>query len=243
MNPPRKKSTKAMENNTFVDHLTALRKTLISCVIATALLYPLCFYLSPHAINALVRWSFPESMGALHYFSPMEVFVVQLKMALALSLALAFPWNIFQLWRFLLPALHRNERRILGGWIVASTVLFLGGIAFCIGFIIPLLMTFSASFATPELRPILGISHFLQLTGWLSLAFGAMFQAPVIVLFLVRFGILSADALRQKRPYVIVAIFIVATLITPPDVISQIALAIPSWLLFELGLLFAKKIM
>ena len=226
---------------TFVDHLTALRSTLISCVIATALLYPICFYLSPYVIDILVRWSLPESMGALHYFSPMEVFVVQLKMAFALSLALAFPWNVYQFWRFLLPALHRQERRLLGGWIVASTVLFFGGIAFCIGFIIPLLMSFSASFATPELRPILGLSQFLQLIGWLSLAFGVMFQAPVIVLFLVRFGILSADALRQKRPYVIVAIFIVSALLTPPDVLSLIVLAVPSWLLFELGLLFAKR--
>ena len=102
-------------------------------------------------------------------------------------------------------------------------------------------MTFSASFATPELRPILGISHFLQLTGWLSLAFGMMFQAPIIVLFLVRFGILSAAALRHKRPYIIVAIFIVSALLTPPDVLSLIVLAVPSWLLFELGLLLTKK--
>ena len=224
----------------FVGHLVALRRTLLACIAVTVAAYPPCFCLSPYVIDALVRWSFPESLGPLHYFSPLEAFGARLQVAAVLALAMAYPWNVFQAWRFLLPALRRGERRMLGGWIVASSVLFFGGVAFCVWGIIPLLMAFAGSFASPELIPMLGLAHFLRLAGWLSLAFALAFQCPVIVLFLVRHGIVSRDALRRKRPYVIVAILTMAAILTPPDILSQAMLALPAWLLFELGLLLAK---
>ena len=225
--------------NTLIAHLDALRRTLLRCVTVTALLYPVGYLASPYVINALVQWCFPESAGKLHYFAPMEVFWVQLK--LALILALAYPWNMLQLWRFLLPALYDGERRVLGWWIVFSSVLFFGGVAFCTGVILPMLMNFSGGFATPELQPILGLANFLNLAGWLMLAFGVMFQAPIAVLLAVRFGVISVESLKRKRPYVMTAILILAAILTPPDIVSQVALAIPTWLLFELGLFLAGQ--
>lgn len=166
---------------------------------------------------------------------------MQLKLALILALALACPWNMLQLWRFLLPGLYDGERRVLGWWIVFSSVLFFGGVAFCTGVILPMLMNFSGGFATPELQPILGLANFLNLAGWLMLAFGVMFQAPIAVLLAVRFGVISVESLKRKRPYVMTAILILAAILTPPDIVSQVALAIPTWLLFELGLFLAGQ--
>ena len=228
--------------NTLIAHLDALRRTLIRCVAATAILYPAGYLISPYVITALVQWSFPESVGKLHYFAPMEVFWVQLKLALILALVLAYPWNVLQVWRFLLPALYDGERRALGWWIVFSSVLFFGGVAFCTGVILPMLMNFSGGFATPELQPILGLANFLNLAGWLMLAFGVMFQSPIVVLLAVRFGVISTESLRKKRPYIMTAILIVAAILTPPDIVSQVMLAVPTWLLFELGLFLSVKV-
>lgn len=233
----------SLPESTLIAHLEALRKMLISCLTATALLYPAAYFLSSDLIDFLVRWSFPGSgETTLYYFAPMEVFWVQLKLGLILALILAYPWNLLQIWRFLLPALYQEEQKLLGFWIVVSTLLFFAGMAFCVGLILPMLMKFSLGFATPELQPMLGLSSFLHLAGWMMLAFGIMFQSPILVLSAVRFGFLSTAYLREKRPYVMTVILIVAAVLTPPDVVSQLALAIPTWLLFELGLFFAKHI-
>jgi len=226
--------------NTLVAHLEALRRTLIRCSVATALLYPLGYLASPYAINFLTRWCLPPGQG-LHYFAPMEVFWVQLKLALILALGAACPWNLRQIWEFLLPALYASERKALRWWVVFSSLLFLGGAAFCIGVILPILMRFSGGFATPELTPVIGLANFLDLAGWLTLAFGVMFQAPIAVLLAVRFGMTTAASLAAKRPFVVTAILIVAAILTPPDVMSQLLLALPTWLLFEAGLLLARR--
>lgn len=145
------------------------------------------------------------------------------------------------MWRFLLPALYEGERRALKWWVTISTALFALGAAFCVGLILPLLMSFSGGFATPELQPVLGLANFLHLAGWLMFAFGVMFQAPVLVLIAVRFGLVSASSLAKKRPYILTGILILAAILTPPDVVSQIMLAVPTWLLFELGLHGARR--
>ena len=229
------------KEETLIDHLEALRRMLLWCIGVTAVLFLPGYFIAPHVIDWLVAWSFPQEVGKLYYFAPMEVFVVQLKLALVLALILAFPWNIWQLWRFLLPALYPNERSALVRWLLSSSVLFFTGIAFCVALILPLLMRFSGDFATAQLQPMLGLANFLELAGWLMLAFGVMFQAPIAVLLCVRFGLVSTNALKQKRPYVMTVILIIAAILTPPDVVSQVMLALPTWLLFELGLWIAQR--
>ena len=229
-------------NGTLISHLEELRRRLLKILGVTALFYPAAYAASPYLIRLLVKFCFPPELGQLHYFSPMEVFFSQLKLALVLSLMAAYPWNIVQVWRFLLPALYPKERKALGWWIVGTSVLFFAGVAFCIVAILPMLMRFSAEFASEEIRPVLGLSRFLNLAGWLSLAFGLMFQAPVVVLLAVRFGFTTAEKLRRKRPYVMTVILIAAAVLTPPDVVSQLMLAIPTWLLFEAGLLLAGRL-
>ncbi len=228
------------DHNSLIAHLQDLRTALLRCLLAVALLFPLGYLAAPHCISFLVVWSFPDNLPALHYFSPLEVFLVQLKMALILALAAAYPWNLRQLWQFLLPALYEQERRCLRTWLLLASLLFFAGIAFCVFTVLPLLMNFAASFASPQVQPLLGLQNFLQLAGWLMLAFGVMFQTPVLVVLLVRFGLITAETLRRQRPVVMTVILILAAILTPPDVVSQLMLAIPSWLLFELGLMLAK---
>lgn len=230
------------DNDTFINHLEELRWTLLRMLTATALLYPVGYILSPWIISALVQWCCPHTFGVLHYFAPMEVFLVRLKLALIVALILGCPWNMMQICRFLLPALYHHERQALVWWLAGSSFLFLGGIAFYVCCILPLLMKFSAEFATNDIQPILGLSSFLDLAGWLSLAFGLMFQVPVAVLLAVKFGVISTASLERKRPYVMTVILVFAAILTPPDVVSQVMLALPTWILFELGLLLSSKI-
>ena len=226
----------------LIEHLEALRNTLIACIIATALLCPFSYWASPYVINFLIKQCIPANVGSLHYFAPMEVFWTQLNLSLILAMFLAYPWNMWQIWKFLLPALYKEEIKALKFWLFSSSILFICGVAFCVYFIMPIIMGFSGSFSTDGIKPIIGLQNFLGLAGWLMLAFGLMFQAPIIVLLAVRFGLTTSEALREKRPYVIVAILFLAALLTPPDVVSQILLGVPTWLLFEVGLVIASKI-
>ena len=219
----------------FISHLEALRGALLRCVTVTAALFPVGYFLAPRVISALTAWCFPDG-AALHYFAPMEVFFVQLRLALVIALVLAYPWNAAQIWRFVLPALYKDERRALSRAVLASTLLFACGAAFCAGLVMPAVMKFSGGFAHDALEASIGIA------GWLTLAFGLMFQTPVIALLAVRFGVISAESLGRRRPYVMTLILVAAGILTPPDVISQLVMAVPTWLLFELGLFAARRI-
>lgn len=228
------------QEQTLLEHLEELRTALLKCLIVTALLYPLAYLVTPATITALVKWSCPPELGQLNFFSPMEVFLVRLKLALVLALVVAYPYILWQIWRFLLPALYEEERKALKLWVGGSTFLFALGVFFCLTFILPLVMRFSAGFATAELKPVLGLSSFLHLAGWLMLAFGVMFQFPLAVLLAVRFGLVSINGLKEKRPYIFVLILLVSAFLTPPDVISQLMLTLPTYLLFEGGLYLAR---
>lgn len=223
-------------------HLEALRSVLIRIFAAVAILYIPAYFAAPRIIDLLVARSFPAGTAQLHYFAPMEVFIIQLKLALVIALTASYPWNIHQIWTFLAPALYPGERRMLGWWIFFSAVLFFAGVIFCAALVLPLIMRFSLSFATNGVQPMLGIASFLGLAGWMSLSFGIVFQAPLAVMLAVRFHIVRASTLSKCRPYVYTVILIMAALLTPPDVVSQLMLAIPTALLFEIGLFFARRL-
>ncbi|MGI5868427.1 MAG: twin-arginine translocase subunit TatC [Kiritimatiellia bacterium] len=227
--------------DTFLAHLEELRRTLLACFASWALALPVGLALAPRAVSALTRWSCPESLSTLHYFSPLEVFIVHLRMGCVIAAALCYPYAMHRLWKFLLPALYDNERQSLRIWIVYSSVLFLVGGAFCVAAILPLLMKFSASFATTQITPVIGIAQFMSLAGALVLAFGVMFQTPIAVCALVKFGVIGVEKLKRSRPYTLIAILVVAAILTPPDVLSQIMLALPTWLLFEVGIFLASR--
>ena len=125
---------------------------------------------------------------------------------------------------------------------LTSSTLFITGVLFCIYFILPLLINFGISFSTDDIKAVFGISNIISLALWLSVVFGLMFQFPLITYSLIRSGITSYEAVKSKRPYILVGILIIAALLTPPDVISQLMLATPTYLLFEIGLCCSRKI-
>jgi sec-independent protein translocase protein TatC len=230
----------SQNSQSFIKHLDELRKTLIKCLAAVAILFIPAFLAAPKAMNALISWACPPQISELNFFAPMEVLIIQLKLASVLAAAAAFPYCLWQIWHFLLPALYENERKALKWWVGASTFLFLAGACFCILMILPMVMKFSAGFSSQHIKPMIGLADFLGLSGQLVIAFGAMFQFPIAVMLAVRFGFVKHSFLSSKRPYIIVLILIVSALLTPPDVVSQIMLAVPTYLLFELGLFFSR---
>ncbi len=229
------------DNQSLISHLEALRSTLIKCFSAIGILLPFTFYFSPKFLDLLVKILISDTKITFNYFAPMEVFILQIKLALLMSVIIAFPYIAKQIWNFILPALYENERKFMGNMIFISGFLFITGSIFCLFVILPMVMRFGISFMSNGIQAMFGISNVVNLVLGLTFAFGIMFQVPLAVNMLVKWDILSYDTVSSKRPYVVVILLISAALLTPPDIISQLLLFLPTYLLFELGLLFSKK--
>lgn len=232
-----------MSENTdesLISHLEALRETLLKCIISLCVGIPFTLYLAPGALNFLVKTIAGSSNITFNYFSPMEVFLLQLKTALLLDVLVCFPYMAKKIWDFILPALYDNEKRFIKNTVISSTLLFLLGASFCIFIIMPVVIKFGLSFAGGNINPMFGISNIINLTLMMAVAFGIMFQTPLATVALIKSRIISYEAISNLRPYIIVIILILAAIFTPPDVVSQLMLGIPTYLLFEAGLLFAK---
>ena len=230
-----------MEDESLISHLEALRKTLISCILSLALgLIPM-FFCAPYVIDWLIQIMLSSHEVTLNYFSPMEVFILQIKTAVFLDFLVCFPFICFKIWQFVLPALYDKERQFIKSIVISSGSLFILGALFCLFFILPLIINFGISFSTSEIKAMFGISNIIGLALMLSIIFGLMFQFPLITYSLIRFNITSYESVKNKRSYVFVGILIIAGILTPPDIVSQLMLTIPTYLLFEIGLWFAGK--
>lgn len=229
------------KDESIISHIEALRTMLLKCFKAFGLILIPMLFIAPKALELFLKIILRGNDIAVNYFSPVEVFVIQIKTAFILSLIAGFPYFAKQIWSFLLPALYDNERNFIQSIVFISATLFISGAIFCLFVILPLIINFGKSFATADITPVLGISNVVNLSVWLILAFGAMFQLPLITYSLIKSDIVSYRSVSDKRPYVIVGILILAAILTPPDVVSQIMLFIPTYCLFELGLLFAMK--
>ena len=229
------------KDESLISHLEALRETLLKCLISLCIVIPFTLCLSPYALNFLVKVIAGSDKVSFNFFSPMEVFMLQLKAALLLDVIVCFPYMAKKIWDFILPALYDNEKKFIKTVVFASTFLFLLGACFCIFVIMPIVVKFGLSFAGENITPVFGLSNIINLTLVMAASFGAMFQMPLITIALVKSGVISYESLSDKRPYVIVIILILAAIFTPPDVISQLMLGTPTYLLFETGLLLARK--
>jgi sec-independent protein translocase protein TatC len=162
-----------------------------------------------------------------------------MKVTLVLALILSLPWVFYQAWAFVAPGLYAHEKRLVLPLVISSSLLFIAGVAFCYFFVFGRVFHFIANFAPSSIAVMPDIENYLDFVISMCLAFGATFEVPVVVVILVRMGIITVEKLKSIRPYVIVGAFVIAAVVTPPDVVSQLALAVPMWLLFELGLLLA----
>lgn len=228
----------------LVAHLTELRTRLLHSVLVVLLIFLALFYFSSD-IYALVseplRAVLPEgsNMIATGVVSP---FFTPFKLTLVVSIFVAMPYLLFQLWSFIAPGLYRNEKRIALPMLFSSVVLFYAGIAFAYYVVFPLIFGFFSGLPLTGVAYTPDIADYLDIALKLFFAFGLAFEIPIAIVLLISTGITTPQALAAKRPYIIVGCFIIGMLLTPPDVISQSLLAGPMWLLFEIGLLVGRLI-
>lgn len=227
---------------TWGDHIEELRHRIWLCLGATLVCLPLMWPFSQPLIGWIWHIGRPTEGSMMVYTQPMELFFLRLKLSLILCIGILSPLLIWHIIAYISPALYRHERRIVCLLCGFSLLLFAGGALLALFCIFPALMKFSYDLQMEAVAPMLTVSSCIGLALMLMLGFGVCFQLPVVLLLLVALGILSPRILRNMRPYIIVGIFIIAGLLTPPDVVSQLMMAIPTWLLFEISIIIAYHV-
>ena len=234
------------QEESFISHLVELRDRLLRSVIAIAVLVGiLALYPGPAAIYdflaAPLTAALPEgtNMIAIGVITP---FMVPLKVTAMLAFVLALPFILYQAWSFIAPGLYAHEKRLGIPLIVSSTLLFIVGMAFCYYFVFGQVFHFISSFAPKSITPAPDIEAYLSFVMTMFLAFGFAFEVPVALVVMVKLGVVTVEKLKEWRSYFVVGAFVVAAVVTPPDVVSQLSLAIPMCLLYELGILAARLV-
>lgn len=227
------------EANTLIAHLVELRSRILKALLSVLLVFACLAYFAQdlyHWLATPLLEAMPENaqMIATDVASP---FFAPFKLTLVLSFFIAVPYVLYQVWGFVAPGLYRNEKRLVAPLLVSSTLLFYGGMAFAYYVVFPLAFAFLTNFAPAGVLVSTDISSYLNFVLKIFFAFGLSFEIPVAIVLMCWTGMTNAQSLRAKRPYVIVGVFVLGMLLTPPDVISQTLLAIPMWLLFELGVI------
>ena len=230
----------------FISHLVELRDRLMRSLIAIAVvLGVLCIYPGPGEIYdilaAPLTKALPEGtkMVAIGVITP---FMVPLKVTAMVAFVLSLPFILYQAWSFIAPGLYAHEKRLGIPLIISSTLLFIIGMSFCYFFVFGQVFSFIASFAPKSITPAPDIEAYLSFVMTMFLAFGIAFEVPVALVVLVKLGIVTVEQLKEWRSYFIVGAFVVAAVVTPPDVVSQLALAIPMCMLYELGILASRLV-
>jgi sec-independent protein translocase protein TatC len=233
-----------VKEDTFISHLIELRQRLVRALASFAVVFvalfiypgggPIYDVLALPLMNAL-----PEGtrMIATGVITP---FMVPVKVTALVALMVALPYVLYEAWAFVAPGLYEHEKKLALPIIVASTLLFYLGVAFCYFFVFGKVFAFIHEFAPKSITPAPDIEAYFSFVITMFIAFGAAFEIPIVVILLARAGVVSVEKMRDARPYVIVGAFVIAAIVTPPDVLSQFMLAVPMCLLYEAGLIFAR---
>ncbi len=228
----------------FVSHLIELRDRLVKALIAVGVVFAaLCLWPGPAGLYDLLAAPLVAHLPkgttliATNVISP---FIVPLKITMMAAFLVALPVVLYQLWAFIAPGLYSHEKKLVLPLVVSSTLLFIGGVAFCYFFVFGQVFAFIQGFAPKSITAAPDIEAYLSFVLTMFIAFGATFEVPVVVVVLTRMGLVTVAQLKEWRGYFVVIAFIVAAIITPPDVVSQLSLAIPMCLLYELGIWAAR---
>ena len=232
--------TRQQEKMPIVQHLVELRRALLRSVIAVLIFFLALFPFADGIytfISAPIIQAIPDSnLIAIGVISP---FLTPLKMSLVLAIYMAMPYLLYQLWMFAAPALYRHEKKLILPLVVSSTILFYTGLVFSFYVVFPVIFNFLSTVGPSSVDFAPDIQYYLDFIFKVSFAFGVAFEVPVATILLIMFGATTAERLKKNRAYIIIGSFALGMVLTPPDVISQILIAIPIWLLFEAGLFFS----
>ncbi|CAC9477703.1 Twin-arginine translocation protein TatC [uncultured Gammaproteobacteria bacterium] len=229
------------QDMTFIQHLVELRDKLLHSVIAILLVFAGIFpfanevysFIAAPILNVLPSDSNIIAIGVI---SP---FLTPLKMALIFSVYATMPFLLYQVWSFIAPALYKHEKQMILPLVISSTVLFYAGLLFSFYIVFPVIFGFLSSIGPSIVDFTPDIQYYLDFVLKVSFAFGVAFEVPIATIFLIIFGVTTVEKLKKNRPYIVIGAFVLGMLLTPPDIISQTLIAVPMWLLFEAGLIFA----
>jgi sec-independent protein translocase protein TatC len=226
---------------TFISHLIELRDRLLRSAIVWIVLFVALFPFANELYSLLAEPMLAKlpkggQMIATEVVTP---FFVPVKVAMMTAFLIALPYLLYQVWAFIAPGLYAHEKRVITPLVAASVVLFLLGMSFAYFFVFPVVFGFIVGIAPEGVAVMTDINKYLDFVLTLFIAFGLTFEVPIVVVALALMGMVEVAKFREARPYVIVGAFIIGAIFTPPDVISQIMLAVPLWLLYELGILIA----
>ncbi len=238
------------------EHLDELRSRLIVSVVVIFISFLICFNYS-NLLFYLLKIPLDYQLGfsseppffqlirnsadfKLIFITPAEALWVHLKISLIFAVLISFPVIIIQVWSFLKPALYKKEKQVTLPFVIASILLFLTGIAFCLFIVLPFTVNFLLAYRTDDLIPMLTLEHYINFTLKFLLSFGVVFQTPIIILFLTKLNILTPKMLREGRKYAILIIFVIAAVLTPtPDIFNQVIMALPLIILYEISVIIA----
>ncbi len=232
------------EPDSFLSHLIELRDRLVRALIAVLVVFVCVFPWASNLFDLLAHplmLALPEGtkMLATGVVTP---FLIPVKVALMVAFAVALPYVLYQAWAFVAPGLYTHEKRFVLPMVFASTVLFFLGVGFCYFFVFGVVFKFVYSIAPQSITVAPDIENYFNFVIGMFAAFGVTFEVPIAVVLLVKLNMVTVAKLREIRPYVIVGAFVLAAVVTPPDVLSQVMLAIPIWFLYEAGIIVASFI-
>lgn len=228
----------------LVQHLIELRTRLLHTVIFVLVVFCCLFYFANeiyYIISAPLQNLLPDntSMIATDVVSP---FLTPLKLTFFAAVLLSIPYILYQIWAFIAPGLYKHEKNLAAPLLISSVLLFYTGMAFAYFVVFPLLFGFVTGIGLEGVATMTDIAKYLDFVLQLFFAFGFAFEIPIAVILLIHAGVLTPDSLAAKRPYIIVGCFVIGMLLTPPDIFSQILLAVPMWMLFEVGVFVGRAV-
>jgi sec-independent protein translocase protein TatC len=219
----------------FFEHLEELRQRLLRSVLAIVVGFSVCMYFREPLFlvaSAPLRKLLPENTSLVFTGLP-DPFFMYLKVSFVAGLLLTIPYILYQLWLFVTPGLYQKERRLAVPFVLVAAGLFYTGALFAYFLVFPVVFNFFLGFQSPELRPVLSVKEYVSLILKLMVAFGVVFETPIVLVFLGLLGIVNSDMLKKGRRYFVVAAFVVGAIFSPPDVVSQIMMGLPLLVLFE----------
>ena len=220
----------------FLAHLEELRWRIIKSLISILLFSVIAYLFSEKILDFLTK-----SVDNIYFTAPTEAFAVRIKISLIAGLILSFPVVFYQLWQFVVPGLMDKEAKMVIPAVIFATFFFVGGAVFCFYLVLPVGIKFLLSFQTDKLKPWLSVKDYISFVSWMILAFGLVFQLPIVSYFMGKVGIITHKTLSKGRKYAIVIILILAAALTPsPDVFSQLMLAAPLYFLYEVSIILVR---